>query len=312
MKALLLACLAARLAAAGPARAQSLEDAAARASSFKLKRKRPAARPAAKRLDLSGLLGPQPILSPDVPAVDTPQSRAVLAAVEALDGDGLALAKAEFGAVLERPGSAGGREGPGDDDFRRAAKVLRGMIRSGTIRCGATGTRGGSAGWALDPYTRADPFPGGEVDFTMPPASELAQSGPGDDRLGRVRSIDDWANGVLHETIHMYYSFFTRAEGFKAKPGLPAPPDCFGSTVFWNGERPAQFCPDAAACPYPSYAQKNGRACYKPCRDFTCLAWSFAANDASGATELLARELSVDLSNAGGGRALGRIVRAAR
>lgn len=268
--------------------------------------------------------GPSPDPGGSLSAGD-PKVKALLAAVDYVASDDARdKAKEAFGRYLERPGSAGGTVGPGDAEFAAAKRLIRSLVLAPAsdprrINVGKTSARaGGAAGWNLTPFTEGAPFPGGDVDFAEPPRDQIGQSGPSDRNFYRLRKIDDWANAVLHETLHIYHDAFVFA-GFKSKRTTDEPPICFGQTIFGMGASPTLVCANnACPQPYGSYfdaASRTSKKCYRPCADSvgrSCFSWATPGRDATGPTEIVARQLSLDLTEASRGDALKKIVDAVR
>lgn len=333
MKTLLLSLAA--LAVSMPAAADQFSDATGQtATKFK---KAPSAKLSSSQasdlgaqiraLNASSVGGPSPSAA-DAQAGDNSDSPrpGFLAAVDYIADGGRAVCQASFAKYLERRASAGGVEGPQEDDFRIARESIRRLVLApaGTdkehqISVKAMSARDGDVGSAYwQVYVTDGKTSGGEVGLAARPRDKISASGPDDREYQRLKAIDNWANSVIHEALHVYYSAFI-SRGFTEKSTTDKYDVCFGQTVFAMGARPGVVCGPGRACPqvYRTYTDPrkpgSGSECYKPCGDpQMCYSWAIPGKDMDGPTEIIARRAALDMTEASQGQALKKIVDAGR
>ncbi len=240
-----------------------------------------------KKLDLSGLTGGP---SPAGPSADSsapgPEKEIVLAAIREYTGAGASVALKHFGPMFgSRNKPDGSSEAFGEKNLKEAGKVLEDMIRSGQIAVKPVAGAGGAAGaWAPDITGGA--MTGGT--FEVGDSRQVKAIGTNSRNYGQLFKQDQFANTILHETGHMFYSVITLMQGFTPQ-NQPAVPQEFRSLFFWNGSRPPLLCTADGQCPY---VHDKG-----PCRGMECYYWKITNHGygQGNATEYAARVISQEM-----------------
>ncbi len=183
----------------------------------------------------------------------------------------------------------------GSQQLKEAGKLLSKMIQSGKIA--VKPVTGGAAG-AWTPDITGGVLTGGT--FEVGDWKTIKQIGRSSRNFSQLQKQDQFANTLLHETGHMFYSVFTLAFGF-APQSQPSVPTDFRSYFFWNSTRPIGLC-TSEGCPYP---HAKGA-----CRGDDCYAWSItnAHYGQGNATEYAARVISQEMCDASNCTAYARVL----
>lgn len=236
----------------------------------------------AQKIDLSGLTGgPSPAGPSAGEASAGPEKDIVLAAIREVGASD--SAKNRFGLLFgSRARPDGTSEAYDDKKLKEAALKLEAMIKSGKIAIKPVS--GGAAGaWAPDITDGA--MTGGTFEVGDPRA--VKDIGRASRNFSQLFKQDQYANTILHETVHMFYSVAVLVQGFAAQ-SQPAVVENFRSYSFWNGSRPQSL-----GAPYP-YEKP-------PCGNPTCYQWKISGHGygkGGSATEYLARTISQELCDA--------------
>jgi hypothetical protein len=242
--------------------------------------------------DLRG--GPSP-----GPVESGPEKDIVLAAIKEFSDYEPAVALNVFQPMFGSMTTPDGRSVAfGERQLKDAAALLARMIESGQIAVKPVSGPGAAGAWTPDVVNGA--LAGGT--FEVGDWRAVQAIGRDPRSFSQLFKQDQFANTVLHETAHMFYSVFTLSYGFKAQ-SQPFVVEEFRSTVFWNGRRPASLCTaGGSSCPYPHDK--------RPCADITCYYWKIS-NQGYGqgnATEYAARVISQTMSEESGGEAYARVL----
>jgi hypothetical protein len=246
----------------------------------------------AQKIDLSGLTGgPSPSGPSAGSASAGPERDIVLAAIREVGASDAAKSRFAllFGARSKPDGTS---EAYDAAKLGAAAAILEGMIKSGAIAIKPVS--GGAAGaWAPDISNGA--MTGGT--FEVGDARGVKDIGRSSRSFSQLFKQDQYANTILHETVHMFYSVAVLVQGFTPQ-SQPAVVESFRSYSFWNGSRPQSL-----GAPYP-YEKP-------PCGNPTCYQWKISAHGYGkdgNATEYLARTVSQELCDADNCAAYGRVL----
>ena len=252
-----------------------------------------------KKLDLSGLLGGP---SPDGPSMNNsggsgPEKAIVLAAIAEFTDQEASVAMKTFQPMFGSITTPDGKTVAfGEQQLKDAGKLLTQMISSGKIAI--TPVQGHAAGaWTPDIQDKA--LIGGT--FEVGDWKSVKNAGRDSHNFNELFHQDQFANTMLHETAHMFYSVFTIAYGFTPVSQPPVVEE-FRSYFFWNSHRPISLCKSDGECPYP---HAKG-----PCRGDDCYYWKITKDGygAGNATEFAARTISQEMCDVGGCAAYGRVL----
>jgi hypothetical protein len=240
---------------------------------------------AQKKLDLSGLTGgPTPGPSMDAGPAG-PEKDIVLAAIGEYTGARSAVALKHFAPMFgSRNKPDGSSEAFGEANLKEAGKLLEEMIKSGKVAIKPI--QGGGAAGAWAPDISDGKMTGGT--FEVGDSRAIKEIGRGSRNYSQLFKQDQFANTILHETGHMFYSVITLVQGF-APQNQPSVPQEFSSRSFWNGIAPPLLCKDGDKCPY---VHSKG-----PCRDMQCYYWKITNHGygVGNATEFAARAISQEM-----------------
>jgi len=247
--------------------------------------------------DLSGLTGgPSPDVSGGSPG---PEKEMVLAAIREFTDDEPQVALKYFQPMFGTKSMPDGSSVPFDEtQLRSAAAQLTRMINSGRIAVKPVAGSGAAGAWTPDITDGA--LSGGT--FEVGDWRSVQALGRDPRNFSQLFKQDQFANTILHETTHMFYSVITISLGF-APQNQPSVVEDFKSTVFWNGRRPASLCTNGGeSCPYPHDK--------RPCTDITCYYWKISNHGygRGNATEYAARVISQEMSESSGGQAYARVL----
>lgn len=235
------------------------------------------------KLDLSGLLGGPRIPGPSAgPAAEEgPEKGIVLVAIRAVSGSD--AAKSRFAPIFgSRAKPDGTSEAYDDKKLKEAAQTLEDMIKSGKITIKPV-TGGAAGAWAPD--ITDGKMVGGT--FEVGDYKQVKAIGRNSQNFSQLFRQDQYANTVLHEVVHMFYSVATLVQGFTAQT-QPAVVEDFRSYFFWNG-----YSPQSLTTPYP-YEKP-------PCGNTKCYHWKISSHGygkGGSATEYLARTISQEMCDA--------------
>lgn len=236
----------------------------------------------AQKIDLSGLLGgPSPAGPSAGETASGPEKDIVLAAIREVGASD--AAKNRFALLFgSRAGAGGGSEAYDGKKLSEAARTLEAMVRSEKISIKPVS--GGAAGaWAPDISDGV--MTGGT--FEVGESRPVRDIGRASRSFSQLFKQDQYANTILHETVHMFYSVAVLVQGFTAQ-SQPAVVEAFRSYSFWNGTRPQSL-----TTPYP-YEKP-------PCGSPTCYHWRISGHGygkGGSATEYLARTVSQEMCDA--------------
>jgi hypothetical protein len=252
-----------------------------------------------KKLDLSGLLGgPSPQMGPDTGSGSSgPEKDIVLAAIAEYTGQSLSIAMNTFQPLLGSMSMPDGKSVSfGEQQIKDAGKLLEQMITSGKIVIKPVEGHGAAGAWTPDITDKA--LTGGT--FEVGDWKTVKGYGRNSRSFSELQKQDQFANTILHETGHMFYSVFTIVYGFVPQ-SQPAVVEQFASLYFWNGYRPIGLCKGTDECPYPHKS---------PCHDENCYSWKITNHGygVGNATEYAARTISQEMCNSTGGSAYSRVL----
>jgi len=251
-----------------------------------------------KKLDLSGLVGgPSP--DPIVAGAAGPEKDMVLAAIKEFTDYEPSVAMNCFQPMFGSKTMPNGSSLVFDaQKVKDAAALLARMIDSGQIAVKPVSGAGAAGAWTPDVTNGA--LVGGT--FEVGDWRTVQSIGRDSRNFSQLFKQDQFANTLLHETTHMFYSVFTISYGFAPQNQPPVVED-FRSTVFWNGRRPATLCASGgSSCPYPHDK--------RPCTEITCYYWKISNHGygQGNATEYAARVISQEMSESSGGQAYARVL----
>lgn len=257
-----------------------------------------------KPLDLSGLLGGPKIQGPSMDAAPAgPEKDILLAAVAEFAQNNRAVAFDSFGKIFTT--------GPGgiaftQDHISAAAKVLTGMINSGKIKVGRA--QGAAGAWSPDlekDASNPDQYNMTGGTFEIGDPAEIKKIGRAPTNFSQVFKQDQFANTILHETAHMFYSAIRSGMHFQDPSQNPIPEE-FGSRYFWNGAGVATMCPGGTC---PSTMTKKAPFCKQD--ELSCYSWKISnhsyGKEGTG-TEWAARVISQGMCNVGQCEAYARVL----
>ncbi len=236
----------------------------------------------AQKIDLSGLTGgPSPSGPSAGESSSGPEKEIVLAAIREVGSSG--AAKDRFAILFgSRAKPDGSSEAYDEKKLKEAAQTLEGMIKTGKIAIKPV-TGGAAGAWAPDITDGA--MIGGT--FEVGDSRSVKDIGRNSRNFSQLFKQDQYANTILHETVHMFYSVAVLVQGF-APQSQPAVAEAFRSFSFWNGSRPQSL-----STPYP-YEKP-------PCGSPTCYQWKISSHGYGkdgNATEFLARTVSQEMCDA--------------
>lgn len=247
-----------------------------------------------KKLDLSGLLGgPQPPgPSADAGASAGPEKDVILAAISAVSESD--KARAEFAQIFGTKTNADGTSAAYDAaKLKEAGDFLKKSLKDGSISVKPSG-RGVAGAWA--PNIVDGKMTGGE--FEVGGWKEVKDYGRSARNFSQLFKQDQYANTIIHEVVHMFYSVATLVQGFTPQT-QPAVVENFRSFSFWNGTRPQSL-------PQGSYPYDK-----PPCGNPSCYQWKISSHGYGkdgNATEYLARTVSQGMCDESNCAAYGRVL----
>lgn len=246
-----------------------------------------------KKLDLSGLLGGPSPAGPSAGAAQAgPEKDIVLAAIRSVPES--EKARAEFALMFgTRNKPDGSAEAYDAERLKAAAAVLEGLINAGKISIGPT-DRGAAGSWA--PNITDGKMTGGE--FLVGDPKSVKEPGRSSRNFSQLFKQDQYANTIIHEVVHMFYSVATLVQGYTPQ-SQPAVAENFRSYSFWNGTRPQSL-------PQGSYPFEK-----PPCGSPTCYQWKISSHGYGkdgNATEYLARTVSQGMCDEGNCAAYARVL----
>lgn len=295
MRALPLA--AAFLVLAASARAQDLKAPKGPKPKFDRAKNETVVGVAGKPIDLGGLLGGPQVAGPSASAEPDPSQDVLLAAVEEIALKNRAVSAKYFVPMF---GPLPDGTAFTEQHIVAAGQTLTRMIKSGKIKVGRA--KGAAGAWAPD-------IDGGKMtggSFEVGDASEIKKIGRGARNYSQLFKQDQFANTILHEATHMFYSAFVSGMGFtdQTKPQVP---EDFGSLFFWDGRPVSSLCTGPSDKPCSEGLIYDKPPCKKS--ELNCYHWKIASHGygASG-TEYAARMISQELCNADRCAAYGRVL----
>ena len=232
---------------------------------------------------------------PGSAAGSDPQAKAVvLAAIHEFTGPSRAIATQHFAQVFPTMPVQGGEPAAFNEGYIAAAgDLLEKMVLAGKITVTRVAGSDFSADWT--PFLKGQGMTGGAM--RVGGLEKAAAAGSGANSCQDLFKQDQFANTVLHETAHMFYSVLQYA--FQAQTTMTSPSmrTEFVQTNYWRGN-PQGFCHSERECGLCGIDPMTHR--YK---------WTFqGAHRKGSATEWAAREIPWRMCLAGSCQADARVL----